>query len=162
MVLEENMSFGSVANSLGINKGDLQYWTNLYKIHGPDSFQKSGNNKYTGEFKLQVIEYMHINQISCRSAAAHFGIRNQSTVSIWKKIYHEKGPAGLLNKKRKGRPPKMEKTKPKNPLPIEKEEDLITEVQRLRMENEYLKKLQALVRERIARENGKESPSSKN
>ena len=42
------------------------------------------------------------------------------------------------------------------------EEDLIAEVQRLRMENEYLKKLQALVQERIARENGKEPPSSKN
>ena len=36
----------------------------------------------------------------------------------------------------------------------ETEEDLIAEVQRLRMENDYLKKLQALVQERIARENG--------
>ena len=35
------------------------------------------------------------------------------------------------------------------------EEDLIEEVQRLRMENEYLKKLNALVQERIKRENKK-------
>ena len=35
------------------------------------------------------------------------------------------------------------------------EEDLIDEVQRLRMENEYLKKLNALVQERIKRENKK-------
>ena len=41
-------------------------------------------------------------------------------------------------------------------------EDLIAEVQRLRMENEYLKKLRALVQERIDRENGKETPSSMN
>lgn len=34
------------------------------------------------------------------------------------------------------------------------EEDLIAENQRLRMENEYLKKLDALVRERIQRESG--------
>lgn len=35
------------------------------------------------------------------------------------------------------------------------EQDLIAENQRLRMENEYLKKLNALVQERIKRENKK-------
>ena len=35
------------------------------------------------------------------------------------------------------------------------EEDLIAENQRLRMKNEYLKKLNALVQERIKRENKK-------
>jgi len=57
----------------------------------------------------------------------------------------------------------MSSDKPrKKKLNKETEEDLITEVQRLRMENEYLKKLNALVQERIARENGKEPPSSMN
>ena len=40
-------------------------------------------------------------------------------------------------------------------LSKETEEDLIAENQRLRMENEYLKKLNALVQERIKRENKK-------
>ena len=44
----------------------------------------------------------------------------------------------------------------KKQLKPEVEEDLIKEVQRLRMENEYLKKLNALVQERIKRESGKE------
>ena len=39
----------------------------------------------------------------------------------------------------KGRPPK---------LPKEVEDDLLKEVQRLRAENEYLKKLNALIQER--------------
>ena len=57
----------------------------------------------------------------------------------------------------------MNSDKPKKKiLNPETEEDLIAEVQRLRMENEYLKKLNALVQERIARENGKEPPSSTN
>ena len=57
----------------------------------------------------------------------------------------------------------MSSDKPrKKKLSKETEEDLIAEVQRLRMENEYLKKLNALVQERIARENGNELPSSKN
>ena len=37
----------------------------------------------------------------------------------------------------------------KKKISKENEEDLIAEVQRLRMENAYLKKLQALVQERI-------------
>ena len=46
------------------------------------------------------------------------------------------------------------KPKKKN-LNKEVEEDLIAENQRLRMENEYLKKLNALVQERIKREDKK-------
>ena len=40
-------------------------------------------------------------------------------------------------------------------LDKQKQKDLIIENQRLRMENEYLKKLNALVQERIKRESGK-------
>ena len=47
----------------------------------------------------------------------------------------------------KGRPPKLDK---------KIEEDLIAENQRLRMENEYLKKLSALVRKRMLKEEKKQ------
>ena len=48
------------------------------------------------------------------------------------------------------------KSKPrKKKLSEDSGKDLISEVQQLRMENEYLKKLNALVQERIKRENKK-------
>ena len=49
----------------------------------------------------------------------------------------------------------MKSKEDKNKLNKDIEEDLIAENQRLRMENEYLKKLNALVQERIKRENKK-------
>ena len=49
----------------------------------------------------------------------------------------------------------QEKRNISNKKNVDKNEDLLKEVQQLRMENEYLKKLNALVQERIKRENKK-------
>ncbi len=49
---------------------------------------------------------------------------------------------------RRGRNKNMSSKRRKKKLSKENEEDLIEEVQRLRMENAYLKKLQALVQKR--------------
>lgn len=100
------------------------------------------NQKYTGEFKQQVVETMRREKLSYREAAQQFVIGNHSLVSHWERIYLEEGPEGLYIERRgsrsKGRPAS---------LPKRTEEDLIAEVQRLRAENDYLKKLKALVSE---------------
>lgn len=100
------------------------------------------NQKYTGEFKQHVIETMHREKLSCREAAQQFGIGHHSHASHWERIYLEEGHEGLY-KERRGR---KNKGRPAN-LPKQTEEDLIAEVQRLRAENAYLKKLRALVLE---------------
>ena len=101
------------------------------------------NKRYTGEFKQMVVETMMREKISYREAARRFEISNHHAVASWERIYLTEGPEMLYEERRgrgsKGRPPK---------LPKEVEEDLLKEVQRLRAENEYLKKLQALVLER--------------
>ena len=112
------------------------------------------HGSYDGSFKVSVIEYMHENHLSLFQTAVKFGIPNDTTVGKWERIYYEEGPQGLFQGRR-GRPRKMNSdSKRTAKLNKETEEDLIAEVQRLRMENDYLKKLQALVQERIARENG--------
>jgi len=55
-------------------------------------------------------------------------------------------------------PKKSEKPKQN----LNREQELEAENAQLRMENAYLKKLNALVQERIAREKGKKQPPSKN
>ena len=98
---------------------------------------------YRGEFKQRVVETMRKECLSYREAAQQFGIPNiYRKILDWERIYLEEGPEGLYVEHRgrssKGRPPKLDK---------QTEEDLITEVQRLRAENAYLKNLQALVLE---------------
>ena len=102
------------------------------------------NKRYTPEFKIKVVETMHREKLSYSETARQFDISN-SRVTAWERIYIEEGAEGLYAERRgrksTGRPPK-----------IKKEEDLIAEVQRLRAENAYLKKLNALVAERVRQE----------
>ena len=154
-VLEEGMSVRTSANILGTAYEHVRRWVMRYEQFGPEGLiVKHGS--YSGAFKVSVIEYMHENHISLSQAAVKFGVPSDATVGKWERIYYEEGPQGLYQDNR-GRKSKMNSDKPtKKKLSKETEEDLIAEVQRLRMENDYLKKLQALVQERIARENGNE------
>ena len=111
--------------------------------------------KYSPEFKLSVILDMREHQLGYVETSRKYGINSHSRIMNWERKYLEEGYEGLMKEnrgrpslegKKRGRPPKLDK---------KVEEDLIAENQRLRMENEYLKKLNALVQERIERENGK-------
>ena len=96
-------------------------------------------NIYEPEFKIEVVKAKKELGLSLRETAKHFELRSTRSVFEWERIYDEQGADGLLEDKR-GRPRKLE--------PSSGEETLEQEVMRLRMENEYLKKLNALVREK--------------
>ena len=109
----------------------------------------SKNLKYTGEFKIKVVESIRKENLSYTEALKQFNIPSHSTILRWERIYLEEGKEALFEERRgrakasdgarKGRPKKLSK---------EVEDDLVKENQRLRMENEYLKKLDALIRSR--------------
>ncbi len=111
------------------------------------------NKKYTGEFKQMVIETMRKEKLGYRETTQQFNVPSHSMVAKWERIYLEEGPEGLYVERRgransaagtrKGRPPKLDK---------KVEEDLIAENQRLRAEVDYLKKLNALVSQRVQQE----------
>jgi transposase len=99
-------------------------------------------NSYSRKFKQTVVEDLRKNHLSYGEAMRRYGIGGKNVIQQWERIYLEEGPEGLSIERRgrgsKGRPPKLDK---------KVEEDLISEVQRLRAENDYLKKLNALVTE---------------
>ena len=97
------------------------------------------NKRYTPEFKQMVVETMREEHLSVREAMRRFGINDHKIIERWERIYLEEGAEGLAIERRgrrsTGRPKK---------LPSKVEEDLLAEVQRLRAENEYLKKFASL------------------
>lgn len=127
-----------------------------YEQFGEEALRKKMTKTlYSGEFKLRVIQYRHINKCSYRETANHFEIDNPSMIANWQRKYLEEGFEGL--NKFIGRPKSMFKVddekyinKLKNLDELEKEE-----VIKLREENEFLraslayeKKLKALIQER--------------
>lgn len=113
--------------------------------------QTRKNRVYSPEFKIGLVEDLRNNNLGLFEAIRKYfdeSIKPQNivkTIKNWERIYLEEGAEGLMKERRgrtriespkRGRPPKLDK---------QVEEDLIAENQRLRMENEYLKKLSALV-----------------
>ncbi len=91
---------------------------------------------------------MHANHFSLKETAYHFNLGCHDVVSKWEHIYYEKDPQALYEERRGRRKKNMSSKPRKKKISKEDEEDLIEEVQILRIENAYLKKLQALVQER--------------
>ena len=122
------------------------------------------NKTYSAEFKIGVIMDMREHHLGYRETVRKYWdvskgqeANYKNAVQRWERIYLEEGAEGLMKERRgragaasgtkKGRPPKLDK---------KVEEDLIAENQRLRMEIEYLKKLDALVQKRLHKERKKQ------
>ena len=150
---ENRCGYETTANHFNIGFACVQRWVNKYKLHGVKGLIKN-QQQYDGKFKQNVVEYMHNNHLSLQETAIHFNLAGDWVVSKWERIYYEEGPQGLYQERR-GRSKNMSSKPRKKEMSKEVEEDLIAEVQRLRMENAYLKKLQALVQKRTKPKNGK-------
>lgn len=149
--LKGNISYRSIAKKYNIAETPIYSWVRKYERFGKEGLRRN-RIIYDGNFKLNVVEYMHKNNLSCTETAIHFKLAGATLVSNWERIYYEEGPQGLFTQRR-GRKLNMGKNKKK--LSKEIEEDLIAENQRLRMEVAYLKKLQALVQQRNNQQNKK-------
>ncbi|GHH96859.1 transposase [Neobacillus kokaensis] len=139
---------GELAKKYGIgSKQTVLDWVNRYKKYGNKAFDiQNTKSVYDGKFKLAVLEWMERNGASLPETALHFNINTPSTIWTWKKTYEEIGIKALI--KRRGRPEQMTA---KNDHQQAKEEEsselerLKRENRMLRIENEYLKKLRALI-----------------
>lgn len=150
---------GTIANKYNVARTCVQQWVAQYELTG--SFTKPTRH-FSGEFKLKVLDYQQEHHLSDLQTALIFGITNQGTICAWRKKYITGGTEALFQKQ--GRRSKMPK---KSLIPNKPREEWTKdeELAYLRMENEYLKKLNALIQEDKQREKdskNKKSESSKN
>ena len=143
--LEGKESSIEIARSIGTDHAAIIKWTKQYKYNGAEAFIKRYTN-YSAQFKLDVLNHMIEYGTSLNETAAIFGIAAPSTILQWRKQLETQG-FDALQSKEKGRPSmKKETNKQSKIAPVEgSPEALQAEINRLRMENEYLKKLNALV-----------------
>lgn len=146
-VINKGLSKNSVASSIGASTTDIRKWVRMYKYHGPDGL-KIQNKKYSGDFKVYAVEYMYTNNLSSPEASARLGIPSKNPLSEWERIYNTQGPDELRLGKRGRNKTMIKKVAPTKDISSLTEKELIKEVQRLQMENEYLKKLNALIQKR--------------
>ena len=144
--LEGGEGFRKVAQRLAVDFSLLRRWVSSFQKHGQFSLRKPGQ-RYSATYKRSVLEYMHKHQLSLRQTAAHFGLGQSSQIGIWARQYYSGSPASPAPKRRK--PAAMSKKpypiKPTTSDDTDKSRDqLLAELEWLRMENAYLKKLEEL------------------
>jgi transposase len=154
-VLKGIESAKSAARRIGGGKTTVQRWVDHYRQSGKAGL-KLPRGQYAGSFKLKVIRHMLENQLSLAQTATLFGIPQSDTVWRWHKKYEREGSSGLLmesrGRKKQLMAPKSQKKAKKTPeTSEEKLAALQAELEYLKIENAYLKKLRALVQEEEAR-----------
>ena len=140
--------YRKVAQRYAIDNSLLRRWVATYRALGEAGLQSRGHS-YSAAFKLSVIQCMQKERLSHREVAARFGLGRSSQVGNWERQYYSGGVAALIAAKRK-----KAVTMPKKPsLSHENQsldddsksrEQLKTELDYLRMENAYLKKLEEI------------------
>ena len=166
---KEKLGYGTIATKYNIANSSVETIIKRYKINGIKSLKHPPKRqKYTADLKMNIIKQVYEGK-SKTSLAAEYSLPGPGTIVLWMQKYEKLGYNGLIAKRR-GRPKKDMVQKKKNviissPLtdPERKEfEELKREYNILKkekeetdMENEFLKKLDALVQERLKHEGKK-------
>jgi len=155
-VVQEYLSGGGGYQALSqrhdiANRSSIERWVLAYQLHGEAGLSKKKRRRYDADFKLSVLRHMWENRSSITQTAAQFDIRRHSTVGDWERAYREGGVEALT--------PAPTRRVKKIPIPTttptvpagedtRSREELLAELEYLRMENAVLKKLKALAQAR--------------
>jgi transposase len=154
LAIKNHYSLSYVSKQKDIDKSMLRKWFGIYKVYGKAGLHPRINTSYTVDFKLMVLKTMESKSSSLSSIRLQFNIPTDSIILKWQKDFVKFGINGLQPKPR-GRPTSMINTKPKKPKsdkPLTREDELLKENERLRCENDLLKKLHALAQARKKQE----------
>lgn len=161
---EKGLRHLAIAKQFNLSTSTIKTIIKRYSAQGVLSLKHPPKQRsYSADFKMMIIKLVYEGK-SKTSLAAEYNLPGSGTIVAWMHKYEELGYNGLISKRR-GRPKNMnpekeEKTKIVNSSPLTDQErkefeELKKKYEEVQMENEFLKKLDALVQERLKRERKK-------
>lgn len=156
--------YASIAKKFGVlSKTNVRKWVSVFKQFGKDGLhRKKLQTLYPVQFKLDVLNYKLRTGESFESVALQFGIHEPPMIVNWMSSWQKEGIEGLS--KLRGRPTMSNKPKNKqSEKKLTKEQQLEKEIELLRAENAYLKKLRASginIPSRLLKQNAESSMNS--
>ena len=156
--LDGSKGFRRVAAGYRVDVSLLRRWVASHQANSSVAERPLGR-RYSADFKLQVLQYMNQHRLSLRQTAAHFGLGQSSQIGIWQRCYY----SGGLNRSTDTCQPKpalmTKRIKPLKPTDTDdtqkSREQLMSELQYMRMENAVLKELKAMREEKERRQTKK-------
>lgn len=131
-------------------------WVSRFQKYGIDGLKlKSRKSEYSSQFKVDVLNWRKQHQASLPLTALHFNLSSPSIIWQWEKRFEEQGIIGLERKR--GKLKIMAKHKQTKPAKSNNQSNTADELKQLKqenlmlkIENEYLKKLDALAQKKSA------------
>ena len=138
----------------------LRNWISRYEALGIAGVQRKRRQAYDVEFKMKVLQTVKAEGLSHRQAGALFNIRRFSSIADWQRAYDKDGMGGLMPNHAAPRERNVVIHTPEPPLlsessDIPSRQELLKELEYLRTENAFLKKLKALVQTQTTSAPGK-------
>lgn len=151
----------TIAGRLGIKQdSSILMWVARYRKYGVQGLEiRSPKYDYDGDFKLKVLNWKKQHKASYPQTALQFDISNPWTIATWQKKLKERGIEALFTRRGRGKHMTTNHNRQASKQ-LSELEQLKAENRALKVENEYLKKLDALVQHRG--QSKKNTKSSKN
>lgn len=133
-----------------MGNASIEYLIRLIDLHGYDILRKDKNRYYSPKLKQEIINKVLLEEQSIIGTAITYGLSSRGLLQAWIKSYKENGY--VIVEKMKGRPSAMKKEKITKKYKDMSQEEKIQYLENknldLEAENEYLKKLRAVIQQR--------------
>lgn len=130
----------AVSTLLAVPKSTVKKWLYTYRALGREALLVTKHRTYSHELKVEAAKAVIEGRMSKPEAMRAYGLKSITQITTWCRLYREGGPDALLPKP-KGRPGKTEAAF------SSREEELEARVRELELENEILKRFNALAEE---------------
>ena len=123
--LNGNVTYAYLTQKYQISSSkQVQEWVRQYKLFGKKGLERKQRQDYTGEFRLNVLNYMKTTGVSYSITANHFGISDIGTIANWNTKFLRDGIEAFFKPKGRPRSPMTKAKQSKQSKTLTREQQL--------------------------------------